>query len=905
MNSTHRLRWKKRASSLIITLLAITVLATVMIAFVQAMMMARTNAKSYRDILQANQAAEAGLEMAISQMGLAVGTNQAFVTGVTNSPSSDFPVTVIGRENLTNASQLMPLVSGPTNLLVDFGSTNWANFTKYATVRTDTDPKTAIDLNTAQHLIQSTDNANLYRAAWVALTNVVGTTTNYSRFAYIVLDEQARLNPALNTGTGAGMTDETNWYSGPQDISLTNEVSQLLTEDQALAVRANSNAIALSHESIAEVLGSRAGYENIKHLLTSQTNPTFDVIPQWLPDGGKPKYNLNDLATNSIYGATAAARAANIAQTINRNLTNFSSRDAALRGGQRTLYLNRLAANIVDYVDTDSSPTVITRSDSQPEVTGPDEPAGKDFPLPVMFVTRMWRTPAIKYDAPAQTTLNSQVYIQLWNPYTTPIVLSGTLHVDLTSRPKILWGSAPPTPLNDYSQDLAVNLTLRPNEFKVLGFPVAPPQTFISPTDVPSADPTSEKPPNPANNNNPAYWPSFVTTPAQNKVTATNHDPYFKLYYNGVLVDLSRVDAAGHGGLYQKGFVFDTDTSGAARNWFEANNQTMFTTGVAMADPRSSSSSTREWAWSYTAGQWQTNTTWGGRQADNNPIRTENFQTAWANRDYVPVNPSIGVAPPDKYTPPDPSWSAYNPTKDAPAAVSVMRNGPMKSIGELGHIFDPAYGEDDLSSSGFAGGGGRTLRIGQPEFTVTGTNNWNTNGRRSTELLDLFTVSPTTAQGAGAPGRINPNTAPVEILSAALAGIKIDSDETTAARALDVTNVANAIITNRPYSSLSDFYKVLPDLAAGTNYSPAFSAQVGGGTTNLATFDRAREEAFGKLVQHLTVQSRCYRVYAVGQTLDAHQNPRGTAILEATVFLNFDKASQQFKPVVQYRKSLQ
>ena len=46
-----------------------------------------------------------------------------------------------------------------------------------------------------------------------------------------------------------------------------------------------------------------------------------------------------------------------------------------------------------------------------------------------------------------------------------------------------------------------------------------------------------------------------------------------------------------------------------------------------------------------------------------------------------------------------------------------------------------------------------------------------------------------------------------------------------------------------------------------------------------------REEAFGKLVQHLTVQSRTYRVIAVGEAFDPAGKTRGRATLEAIVFL--------------------
>ena len=101
--------------------------------------------------------------------------------------------------------------------------------------------------------------------------------------------------------------------------------------------------------------------------------------------------------------------------------------------------------------------------------------------------------------------------------------------------------------------------------------------------------------------------------------------------------------------------------------------------------------------------------------------------------------------------------TVYDPINDGPAAPAVLANRAMQSIGELGHIFDPAQAADDLSAPKSSeppvndkiSGGGRTLRIGQPEFRSSSTHTWDTNGRRAIELLDLFTVNQTNAAAAG------------------------------------------------------------------------------------------------------------------------------------------------------------
>ena len=159
---------------------------------------------------------------------------------------------------------------------------------------------------------------------------------------------------------------------------------------------------------------------------------------------------------------------------------------------------------------------------------------------------------------------------------------------------------------------------------------------------------------------------------------------------------------------------------------------------------------------------------------------------------------------------------AYDSVNDASAAPALLDSKAMRSVGELGHIFHPAQAADDLRAptsselpyNNKISGGGRTLRIGQPEFRSDTADNWNTNGRRAIELLDLFTVNGTNIDSQGYPaaiGRINPNTAVPEILAAVLSGIQISSDRGIPASSLsDTAAIAANIVSNRPYSVLSD-----------------------------------------------------------------------------------------------------
>ena len=99
-----------KAASLITTLLVIVILSTVVVAFVQSTSIDRLTAKSAKNVLQAELSARAGLQSAISQLLTAAGTNNTFLTGSTNFSPSNAPVVVIGRTNLSDPQQIMPLV---------------------------------------------------------------------------------------------------------------------------------------------------------------------------------------------------------------------------------------------------------------------------------------------------------------------------------------------------------------------------------------------------------------------------------------------------------------------------------------------------------------------------------------------------------------------------------------------------------------------------------------------------------------------------------------------------------------------------------------------------------------------------------------------------------------------------
>jgi len=863
-------RQKLKASSLITTLLVIVVLSTIVVAFMRSMSIERAISRSFLSKEQAKLAAEAGLNMAAEQIQSAVGTNQAYLVGQTNDAGGFGPVTVIGYRNLTNLSQMVPLISGNMTLLSGY-PTNAAttNIQRFLDARNDSAAGKTVNLNRNNSLITATNNPNAFRAPWVYVTGVGGETN--ARYAYIILDECSRLNPRFH-GAGLPRNNPTNWFPGSGVMPLSTGGTNLLETNQVAAARAlGTNALGL--HAMGQVFASADLYNKKKHLLSTDETWGPDYIPASLPEGGRPKYNVNDLATNASFGSTPELRAEKIAAIISSNLPGFQLRDPSLRtnsSSDQQRYLKRLAAGIVDYIDSDSSVTTANGG----------EPAGRDlFPL-VTAIGERFRKVA---QTSTSTTIESQAFVQVWNPYTTTISAGTTVRIVIKNRMRVNFGTGIVRTFANYDQATNTSMTIRPGEFVVLEFPTAS-QTFTSLQATTSS-------------------PNWGASPTETVDTIT-HVP-FEFYWNGGLVDMSRRDPVAPGeanaGMVRNGKTLSSNGEHYQVSFICSYNGTgaNATLWRFAGDPRGNYLSNYDWGGTISSDtSYANNTRWNGIQTQTQ-YRWQHYGTTWAARDFVPSDFVSGRSPGSINVKPSAVPSDYVESSEGPKAIGVIANRAMTSIGELGHIYDPAQADDfgnpytggvGANNSPFTSGGGRTLRIGQPEFNYTNNpaNNWTNNGRRAVELIDLFTVNRTNANVTNAPaarGRININTAPAEVLEALLYGISPTSDRrftnsviTTNAIALIVRD----IITNRPYSKLSDLQRITPALVNATNYSPLLNSNTAQGVAAVA--DRAREESFAKMIELCTVQSRAFRIFVIGESLNPKTlKPGSQAVLEGII----------------------
>jgi Tfp pilus assembly protein PilX len=847
---------KKNSSGsvLILLLVFIALLSLLFFIFTQTLCIEKRTSISLAFSYQASEAAESGLAAAIAKLSLTTSNNPNFLVGMTNIPFFGNPVVMIGATNLTNSEQLTLLICGDTN------------------------SSPSVDLN-KNHSIAATGS---YNGPWVVMTNAEGHPS--ARYAYVILDEQARLTPSLHNGLPR--TDPINWDHGPEVLSLTLSNNLLLSPEEASAAHdlaANVSTL----EGFEPAFASDKEYNAKKIFLTPTSVSLPDLIPATLPEGGQPKYNLNDLVTNSLYGTTATERAYYLAAIIDNNLPHFKERDPSLKNSptpDQLHYLNRLAACIVDYISPQNPPTLVNGG----------EPAGQSL---TPLVTQTAERCRVLERTSNSVTIENQYFVQLWNPYTTTIPGGGVATFSVQNRQRLVFGTAPATPFQDYTQQSVMGFPLHPNESGVIAFPTVT-QTWTAPTNALTSE-----------------FPHWQKGPEGNAIP-TQHQP-FTFFWNGALVTMSRRPPVAPG-LTQGGLEHDAQSLTNSLNCWQCNfiptEKDESGNFRFVGDPRENYLSNYLWKSYSSTTSYLENTRWKGAMSDASPERLFSPATSWIRRDFVPMNPVSGNKPSSLAITPDQITSPYNEARDAMMAPLVLRKGPMNSIVELGNVNDPAQADDlgtapnagssDDKSSIYASGGGRTLRIGAPEFSY-----WDVPGKRAIELLDLFTVATTNNSLAAISysekeirptmwrkGLINVNTAPHEVLTALFNGITPTSDQRFTSSTITVTTaeaLASLLEEHRPYEKLSDLEILTPLLANATTYTPSLSINIAGEAAPLAgVFDRAREEGFGKMISLCSVQSRAFRVYILGQALTTRGKPTGEALLEASIVLEPSKNQQ-------------
>ena len=900
---THLSCSGKHGGSAILAVLGILALISLLVvSMLHSVRIERSTSASCAAGEQSYLAAESGAAAACALLTHGTSNRPAYLVGLAEyKTNSDIePCPIIGNTNLTNRAQLLPLFSHDPAETALYPKLTNGTVDYLLEKRLSTNPTEAVDLNDPL-LVEHPDGNNFaggiiashgrFPALWQKLRNSGGKVIG--RYAFILTDEAACLNPFLHRGNPRN--NPTDWDGGPEDLPLTNNTTSLFTPE----VAAKLYKISTTHPtagSFETAFTNPEEYNAKRTLLTRDPCNTPDLIPQGLPEGGLPKYNLNDLATNQLWGKTPYERAEKIATIIDKNLPKFKQRDASLSGrnADQTLYLRRLACSIVDYISPEPGPT------------GPPggEPSGRDL---VPYVTQIGECCNRTELTSNSSTIQSQFFVEVWNPTTSTITGGGIARIMIANRAKVTFGTGLVRPFTTYDKTTAGLPGIRPNEFLVIAF-----------------DPVKETWSSPEATTNTPRWSQGPDGNADGI-----HHQSFEFFWNGRRVDMSRPpkvpsDAVA-GGMSHLGQTLQDATprwqcvtiptwssSADSRDDPDAADEAVQPGNYRfVGDPRASFLSAYTWN---VATNYPTKTLWNGISQAGALGRGYVMDPAatWTRRDRVPIDPFRGNAPSSDSLTPDQIPSPYRAGAEETQAPFVIRKGPMLSLGELGHLFDPAQVDDLLEApqagtpkSPFCCGGGRTLRIGQPEFHVpTPSADWDTEGKRAIELLDLFTLADSgrkpgsnqIATNAGVPGRINVNTASHPVLTALFTGLTVASD-CRFTNSMIGTNAADKLATlieqNRPYGRLSELRILTPSLSRAETFTPPLSKNLPGVSPAVAdVFDRAREEAFGKVIGHCTVQSRTFRLVVIGETLNQSGKTTGRSILDTLVRMTPDSSGK-------------
>ncbi len=568
---------------------------------------------------------------------------------------------------------------------------------------------------------------------------------------------------------------------------------------------------------------------------SASSPPAPKLIPHGFgyPDAGAPAPDLNQWVKAADVDAIAAH--------IDRQLPDFENRKGGFPDTED--YLKTLAASIIDYADEDSNPTI-----------GPGYRGIDSYP----FVNELFDRYEWIASPPGEIHVKVETYVELWNLCQQTI--TGEVEFTNVNNHRI---SIPLVGERQFSETRfpSREVTIPPN-----GFLVIPLGEEIH------------------------VFPEGTFAPARLDFPMT-YDSSYELRWNGFLVDTARggLQRTGSGSFLRAGF--------SQRKW-KGNASPAHDWSIGQAgDPRAS------WyinTWVF-ANSYDNNSNWGGRAlkrsiAANRPFREVRLET-WADRGS---NSAPGIDPgTDARVPTERriilkssgaaiAGKEYPPNEPEKAPAFVSNAGEYLSLGELGHIFDPAQWSSVEDTSGVpssSAGGGFTLAIGRPEFTP-----FDQDGMRAAQLLDIFSLSNESSISPTNSPRININTAPREVLRALVSGVTLEADplapDVKPKKEQNPGDIfADFVIAHRnasPLRALSDLNNLRKQpLIERDHTNPEHTPFFG----NIEHFENApavsnpavdmiewndagREELFGKVMNLVSFSSKSFRVVVAGEVLD-------------------------------------
>jgi hypothetical protein len=659
-----------------------------------------------------------------------------------------------------------------------------------------------------------------------------------------------------------------------------------------------------------DLAGNGRRRANLNALVTSPPNSTSAVPPATIAG------NIDDIVyvitgTHLVAGGlaptpSAGARVFENAPVFSNTLTDFGTRffpSPAPTAAQKNMYLERVAANIRDYVDTDSQPTIIDAAGPTVRAVGvPTHPietsgGGTSGPSEVVAIGKervpmaqeyVFRVRQIAFGprtgAFANYTISIDHYIEFWNVSNRDINLA-----ELGPNPFLLIANQPGWDaggLDDIppgaSRDIQIplNTAKRASDNSALtSFPAGSVTVLTTDTTLlPALTPDPSRvyyAPIPANlrtYSGKTQKKSGSELRLNLKTRSTSSSDYETEIALGNDFGISE-SAWGAGGLTSAMSV-NIDNKSPPENRFDDTKwhfEGASLKGNVVASPNPTPAAT--------TGDPRTNAEQirfdlNGASASND--KTRYFDSGLDSKN-IPGKSTL-TAPNSTFVDPN-VWPDYSTSsQSANAAPAVTSNANLTSIGQLGDIFDPVRPLGDSGDITLSRGGGRTLKIGQPDDLIVGARfsaGWFNGAWRLTDLFcarpasqplqPVEMIAPPTSRG-----KININGVLRDggvAFRAALRSFNFltapNSDPQLSGGALASSEIDNLIAAITTYLTNNG-----PMMERGElSQLPFFSNGTAAGHTMVTTIDRGREEIFRRTIEMVTTRSASYTVYAIGESI--------------------------------------
>ena len=883
--------------ALVTTVIILAVMAVVAVALMQGVTSDSYSARSVANYTRAKLAAEAGLAFASASLSRNM-TNDTFVVvantnrqlfvgnGVTNPPNStDFVYTPVFSTVGSLTSPVTVITSGlmPTTNLVG------------GILLTNTNLPGGLAITSPP-------------VVWTYMTNTNGTTN--ARFAFWVEDLGGRLDLSV-VGTNDPTVARRPTGTNPAEIALWSIFNPGASNDfgNAIAgalITARSNVLTAATARLVDSGVTPSLLADLAANLRHDTNEP-EVIPFGFryADQGKAKYNLN---TNTNGVASVAV----LAGAIGRNLPDFINRAGAMDG---TVYLNNIAASIIDYADTNDIPTVDNPDNPTyygiENIPWPNElfdqiesrgVSGGAIRFRIKDWVEVWNMGNKPIDAAAKLSLSNNYNLVL--TFTNTALAVG-FKANVQSATCIDTGQAGPDWLTNRT---FTNPAISPNGYAVLEVD-QPSSTYLH-RDFSVAL------------TNPSWYATAPIRAAWAIYAASNDSSPNMTHiarWGGVVIQKT---PDGRWPRYLTAGSSLKVPPTTPNKWIFCNNLGYASQSALGASPNHAGGDPRAQYFLkgslYDQNYINKYASPGGRNVGRFFVST--FPESEVNpREYWPDTGHAGIpSDPDCDWGGDPGTSYNNSPQTVASTVAssvalasnnwvMFRNdsGQFSNACELGNIYDPLQWSDQSASkiTGQPGvwtnltsaaspdprfGGRNTLRIGRWEFSRL-TND----GTKASQLLDVFAASTNPAGPGGVvqtrvAGKININTASTNALRALAAGVANSRDPALLASPTGGTNFsvpASAVAdfsagainfrSQRPFFSPAQLASL-----SGTN-GAAWPASAVFGNSNLTAVsewnDHAAEEWFAKIYPLATVRSRNFLVHVVGQALQTN----GTTVLSS------------------------